>query len=47
MTVFITKAAKTDALVAIERARQQGLYDEEQIERLAPLVAWLREEAEQ
>lgn len=34
--------ALTDALVAIERARQQGVYDDEQISRLAPLVACMR-----
>lgn len=35
----------TDALIAIERARDQGVYDAEQIERLDPLVKGLRRAA--
>lgn len=38
----IAPEARTDALVAIERARAQGVYDDEQIERLTPLIEWLR-----
>lgn len=38
----ITPEAKIDALIAIERARRDGVYDEEQLERLTPLVEWLR-----
>lgn len=35
-------ASVTDALVALEWARKQGLFDAEQIERLATLVACMR-----
>lgn len=38
----ITEGARVDALLAIERSRQEGRYDEEQIARLHPLVMWLR-----
>lgn len=36
--------AETDALVAIELARERGVLDEEQLARLAPLVRFLRRE---
>lgn len=39
----VDEAALTDALIAIERARIQGIYDDEQLERLGPLVEGLRE----
>lgn len=35
-------ASVTDCLVALEWARKHGLFDAEQIERLAPLVACMR-----
>lgn len=35
-------AAVTDCLVALEVCRTRGLFDAEQIERLAPLVACMR-----
>lgn len=38
----VPPAAITDALIAIERARTQGVYDNEQITRLTPLVEGLR-----
>jgi hypothetical protein len=35
--------ARTDALVAIERCRADGMFDQEQIDRLGPLVDELRD----
>lgn len=34
--------AVMDALIAIERSREQGVFDDEQIRRLTPLVNGLR-----
>lgn len=34
--------ALTDALIAIELAHMKGLFDDEQVERLTPLVLGLR-----
>lgn len=38
----IQVAAVTDCLVALERCRAEGMFDAEQIERLAPVVACMR-----
>lgn len=39
-------AAVTDCLVALELCRERGLFDDEQLERLAPLVACMRLQAD-
>lgn len=38
----VERGGVTDALVAIERAREQGMYDDEQLRRVGPIVLGLR-----
>ena len=44
--LVVPKASITHALIAIERARAQGIYDAEQIRSLGPLVNGLRDSEE-
>jgi hypothetical protein len=39
----VPRGAIVDALLAIERSASSGVYDQEQHDRLAPLVLGLRE----